>query len=129
MGKWQALPSMPEVLNHVDSIEIAFRGCLFVCGGIDGGEDGLANIAQASFGRYCPRVNHWEVLASMPVGLSHPGVTAFAGHIYVCGGCENLVDGKVVGEKPSDCMLRFRPDTGLWESLTPIPRGIDHPGL
>eukprot|EP00928_Gymnodinium_smaydae_P061509 TRINITY_DN45567_c0_g1_i1.p1 TRINITY_DN45567_c0_g1~~TRINITY_DN45567_c0_g1_i1.p1 ORF type:complete len:384 (-),score=28.61 TRINITY_DN45567_c0_g1_i1:34-1185(-) len=115
--RWEKLPPMPDALSHYDSCEIAYQGCLYVCGGSDDDQ-----MSQRSFGRFCPKKHSWDILSSLPIPRSHPAMVGFGGHVYVLGGCQ---------ESTLSCrsVFRFSLRHGQWEDVLPMPSAKAEPEI
>ena len=102
-------------------------GKIYVMGGDHSGS--LIPFAE----RYDPDTNVWERLPDMPIRVAASRAIAIEGSIYLFGGC----DPSVPGDRASDAILRFDPQTNRWTvlsvrmsigrtafSLAPAPGGV-----
>ncbi len=115
-GRWIALPPSPLERTEVGAARVG--RFVYVVGGAV--PPGLTSSAQVA--RYDTRSGAWALVASLPVAVNHPAVTAGAGrcrgHIYVYGGYTS--DGTEV-----DALQRYDPASDSWANLqgSGIPRG------
>jgi len=113
---WIALPPSPLERTEVGAARVG-RFIYVVGGAVPPGLDSTAQVA-----RYDPRPGAWALVASLPVAVNHPAVTAGAGRcrgdVYVYGGYTS--DGTEV-----DALQRYDPASDSWANLpgSGTPRG------
>lgn len=70
----------------------------------------------------------WAQGPALPFDLDEPRAVTLDGSIYLFGGItdlEQLADGRLTLE-PSDALLRFDPDAGIYAQLAPLPEPLSH---
>lgn len=126
-GTWRQAARLPEPRGG--HAAVALDGRLYVVGGdrprrIEPlGEDRPGRRDPERMDdllRYDPETDRWTRLTDMPGPRMFPAAVAFDGAIYVFSGRERgarepfLSDGR-------DNVWRYRPETGQWQTLAPIP--------
>ena len=110
-ASWAALEPSPLERTEVGAARIGDR--IYVVGGYisSGGTTGR-------MARYDISEDSWREVASLPIAVNHPGVTAHRGKLYLLGG--NLAGGGS-GEPKSARLYRYGPAADRWTRLQDAP--------
>jgi N-acetylneuraminic acid mutarotase len=103
---------MPQPMDEVGAATAG--GKVYVVGG-QTSADAHADLAW----RYDPASGTWRPCAHLPVGLSHPAVTALHDKIYVFGGFRTRVH-----RDAQDSAFVYDPARDRWTALPPMPRPL-----
>lgn len=121
-SEWVTGPSLPYDLDEPRGVAIG--GDVYLVGGITGLEQAangrLLIEPSDQLTRFDPRTGEYESLAPLPRPLSHIGVFAYRGDLYVLGGY-----GKRLDTGTSDDFFRYSPREDRWSRMPdmPEPRG------
>ena len=110
-ASWAALAPSPLERTEVGAARVGDR--IYVVGGYisSGGTTGR-------MARYDISEDSWREVASLPIAVNHPGVTAHRGKLYLLGG--NLPGGGD-GEPKSARLYRYGPAADRWTRLPDAP--------
>jgi Kelch motif len=107
---WERAASLSQRRSYIAAAELG--GFVYAAGGMVG-ETGRP---LASFTRYDPEADRWDVLRQMPVPTRAAAAAALGGRIYVTGG--TTADGNTAATWAYD------PETGVWSGRAPLPRAM-----
>ena len=110
-GRWTSLPPLREVRSACGVGVV--RGKAYIIGGCDD------NGELASYEVFDLLRHEWiGEQHPMPVGICEHSVAVHNGTIYIVGGCQNRFKAE---EMTTNEVLVFRPETGEWAALPPLP--------
>lgn len=106
-AEWRQGAKLATALPQAVAAEMG--GKLFVMSGKAG--QGL----RSFFEQYDVRSDGWRPLTPIPEAISHVGLAAGAGRVFVSGGRENK------GARLSSALWMYAPDTAIWLELGALP--------
>jgi len=80
---------------------------------------------SSAFMTYDPESDTWESLSDLPVPILAPGIAVISGKIFVIGG-STIENG---AQMASDKVYVFDVDKNSWGTASPLPKGIQFPGV
>lgn len=122
-GVWQALPDLPQPINH-PGVACA-EGRLYVVGGFDPLGIRIRGIMLARWDPvdtvwiYDPAVARWSPGARMPARRGAGGIAIAEGALWYVGGINE--DRQVSAD-----LFRLELKTGTWKKMTPMGQARDH---
>jgi len=121
-GYWEELKPM---LKARQEFPVAYMdGKIYAAGGMD---DSIACCnAIADFDVYDIASDSWKKLADLPLPVSHPGVCALDGKIYVISG---YTGGSYRNQGVTDRCFVYSPETNKWDEIAPLPHAAAAPGI
>jgi hypothetical protein len=117
-ARWVALPPSPLERTEIGAARVG--RFIHVVGGAAPPGPGLNSTAQVA--RYDIRSGVWSLVASMPLAVNHPAVSASAGR---CRGDVYVYGGYTTAGEEVDALQRYDPATDSWTTLrgSGTPRG------
>ena len=107
-GGWSQAAPLPRATQELSAA--AFRGEIYVAGGIDGTD----RATGAAF-RYDPAANRWERIADLPAPRHHMPLVVVGDTLYAVGGLSQL------SFRPESTLWLYRDDRNRWEARAPLP--------
>lgn len=108
-------PKAPMPIARAEVGVAAIDGSIYVIGGQAVGADGTPSWATTLNQVYDSATDQWQTRAPLPEKLSHPGVAALGGRLYVVGGFTDIIH---MGPRP--VAFVYDPDTDRWDRLPDI---------
>jgi N-acetylneuraminic acid mutarotase len=124
-GAWWSAASLPRA--RAEHSVVALEGMLYVVGGgveDASGKDKQGGGASALVEVYDPARDQWSRRSQMPRALTHVGLAALDGKLYVAGGF--VAD--IHRDAQPDAFV-YDPRTDRWQALPPLPKPRASVGL
>jgi hypothetical protein len=120
LGAWTTVTALPSA--RYGHSAVAYNGCIFVIGGLDGSSALLADAIVA-------RVNadgtlgEWTATTSIPSARHSHGAAAANGFMYVAGGSASFTPGVAQLTEVYVSAIGADGTLGAWTTSTPLPSG------
>lgn len=119
--KWTKGAPCPEARHGVQVA--AVNGKLYAIGGAY--DRNKEYMLSSAFERYDPESNAWESLPNLPVPILAPGIAVIKEKIFIIGGSTIEEGAQAAGDK----VYVFDVKKNSWETASPLPKGIQFPGV